>query len=257
MNVMTTNPNPPIPGEKTTTVPLSINAQLDQQEMPVNIPIKASSMFSERFTIPLDIITISNATPVGTNIYTFHSETPLLGRPIYRGNTQFIPKDLFLAYFSKKVRCEYKLIFTAIKVADARFALDFVYNYSDRNPSGYGIDTLANHNNHRIFDNQNSKHTENVPLFYASQEMQTDVMPYSTAAADLYLPAGTIPTTRLDVFVAMPYAPSLMQPDSISIIVELEVDVTMMEGFAAKGFNIANTPFITARTRPFFLNPIP
>jgi len=220
----TTQPLPPL-GTTTTPTPLSIEGVLANQVEEGNLEKQRIPALTCKNSLYLGKFTITNAQPIGTNVFSFSAEYPLgavsnnyYGQPggdgVYR---QLCPWSLIPTWFSRQCKIDYTLAFQPVKVSDSRVTIDSFYRYSQTPVTSYNTDSFVNDTVSNYIDDSDGLITNTIPTYWP-----TDFVPTrSFRMAGINQPPSYVPKTRMTTFIRSPYVPTLMHPDSFDVLVYL------------------------------------
>lgn len=261
MEVSTSNPAPPT-GLTPTEVPLGITSTTSPSGGPINAskgPPKfwalSEGLYYGTFDVsilngPNDVVFEWNSTyPLGNFTNPYNTITNA-------NNTRFfVPWELWPAFFSRECKVDWEICFTAIKVADCRVSFDISFLY-DQNGSfpGPQANFVNNDSFHKIFDSQDDTFSIVPPMFWVSNNVQTDNFRINLAG-NVFVPPAFVPTTRMQVRIRNPYYPNMTQPDSFTVVVTVKPIIRQAIGIAGRAaFRSLNNNLDVQVHRPYFLN---
>lgn len=266
-----TNPAPPS-GIVPTEVPLGISGTISETPMPVNIPLlKQLSIFHLDRGVFLGNVTINSTTPVGTNILTWRSRTPLVingvGSSYYDISNEttffrtFYPAiwDLLLFSYAMECRLEFSFKIKVVKIGDSRCSLDFVFNQSDADFDYSSPGTLANDSFHKIIDDPDDLIEFDVPMIWPTDNVPTKMWQRHTIDSPaINMQSPFIPYVRMQTFVRSRYQRNLMQFPSFNLSVFLHVKVINPVGIAGNYITRTQYPDLNdSLPIPWVYNQIP
>lgn len=262
MEVSTTNPAPPT-GVTPTEVPLGITTTTSATGGPLNKGMNKTAMFGLQEGLYYGQFTVNKTMTLSQNVFEWTSWSPL-GNTANEYNTVnsasnsrfFVPWELMTAFYSKQVKIDWEIVFTAVKVSDCRVSFDVVFIYEDKNTASTYPQVLNNDSYHKMFDDQDDSFSVVPPMYWMTNNVNTDSWRVQL------LPGGGItrmqpaflPYTKMLVKIRSPYIPNSMQPDSFQVIVTLRPIVRQAIGIAGKSVNgTLNIVDEAQIPRPYFL----
>lgn len=264
--ISTTNPPPPS-GVTPTEVPLGISSTVSETTNPVNNDKLRTEVLNINMDAYLSKFTILSTQGPTTNVFSWNSHYPLELEGQYRitaDATQtgraLVPWALLTPFFSKQCRIDWALKFTPVKISDARCSLDFVVNYEGEALTYANVNPnqvmLANDSFHKIVDDLDDPFEIVVPMFWLTNNVQTDSNFYQpNSGLGTRLQPTYLPKTSVNVFIRSPYQPNQMQTPSFDMVVTIVPIVRQTLGMAAKSLIRNYTPTTTDYfPTPYFLN---
>lgn len=259
METSKTNPVPPT-GVTPTEVPLGITARTAIGDFPADIVVEHKSALETDLDIFYGSFPISATDNTGQNVFKHTTLWPL-GDFANRYNTVsgadstlrfFVPWCLVLSFFSKMCKIDWIMRLLPVKVADCRVSLDILFNY-DQTPDGnrvYSTKLMASDSIYKILDSEDDDLTFQIPMFWLTKALQTDVIGSSVGPV---MPAFQ-PITETRIYIRNKYVPNLMQPNTFNVLVYLTPivrNITTLAGKSALNLDVV-TPD-RRQPRPYFL----
>lgn len=234
--VQTTTPNTPT-GISPPEVPLGIQGTFRDTLGPQKLDGDLPPMQLQNMIL-LDVIEITTAMDIGTEIYSFST---LDGIPnakytsnLKAGHQVLVPWNMVPAYYSRLCKVDYELFFQPVKVSDCRVAVDVVANFANQSVE-YNSTTLTNNNVNFQFDDPSGFLNYPVPMYWPVINTQTPatITATNTPSPGLVLKPAFLPQTRVSVFIAAPYIRNNLQPDVVKLIVWLRLKPRQVQGASA------------------------
>lgn len=259
--ISTTNPPPPM-GVTPTEVPLGISSTTSPTAGPINAPVGPLSILGLQTGVFYGSFDITIAQNTATRIFTHLTEYPLgdfnnrYNQVAGEVSTQrfLIPWQLLTAFYSKQVKIDWEITLTPIKVADCRASIDIVFKYEHDNPTTFDSRALANDSLHKHLDSQDDDFKFLPPMFWTSNNVHTDSLRYNLDGTQRVVQPAFLPCTTSEIFIRNRYQPSLLQPDTFTVLVVLNPIVRQCLGIAGKSVVRTLLPDIDDQiSKPYFI----
>lgn len=262
MEVSTTNPAPPT-GVTPTEVPLGITSTTTTSGGPLNKGMNKTAMFNLEEGLYYGQFTVNKTDALGQSVFEWVSWSPLGPtaneyNTVNDGNNSrfFVPWELMTAFYSKQVKIDWEIVFTAVKVSDCRVSFDVIFLYEDKNVALLYPQILNNDSYHKIFDDQDDSFSVVPPLYWMTNNVNTDSWRVQLVPGGAFsrMQPAFLPYTKMQVRIRSPYIPNSMQPDSFQVVVTLKPIVRQALGIAGKSVNATlNLTNEAQIPRPYFL----
>lgn len=229
----TTDPRRP-DGQTPTQPPLSTSGQVGTSPSDYNNVIPNPMDILQGYPIFIDRFTISNVTPIGTNLYTFNTAQFLS----HIESIRRMPWQLMPLIFSQRNRFKISLKIIPVKLGEAPVVVDVFFTYNrGRGITGFGAFNL---DYNEINITKQEPFDIDLPQFYMIDQINT-YGPLVPAAVDSRPPY--IPNTNCTIRLKSPYVPTLMHPPSFECLVFMTVNFELSEQFIPMAADMINLSY--------------